>query len=71
MQYFVKIHIPTGLIQGYIESEYLKKLESAYKSESKEICQICLVEGSRYDSDRTYVSISPDQIIAIESKFVR
>ena len=70
-QYFVKIHVPTGLIQGYLESESLKKLEAAYRKKSDEICDICLMEGGRYDSERINVSISPQQIIAIESKFVR
>lgn len=71
MQHFVKIHIPTGMIQGYIEDEVLKKLQSAYKSGSIEVCDIRLVEGSRYDSDSVSVSISPAQIIAVESKFIR
>lgn len=70
MKYFAKIHVSTGLIQGYIESEQLKKLQSAYKNKSDEVCDVFLAEGSRYDSDSISVSISPQEIIAIESKFI-
>lgn len=71
MQYFVKIHILTGVIQGYLEEEALKKLQAAYQGKSEEICTVYMVEGSRYDSNRISVSITPQQILAIESKFVR
>lgn len=71
MQYFVKIHILTGLIEGYIENESLNKLQSAYKNQSEEVFGFSLVEGSRYDSDRNYITISPTQIIAIEAKYIR
>lgn len=71
MQYFVKIHVATGLIQGYMEDGALNKLQSAYKGKSEEVCEVYLVEGSRYDTNRIAVSILPYQIIAIESKFIR
>lgn len=72
MSYFVKIHIPTGLIQGYLEPDVLRQLKSAYETKSDIVCDICLIEGSRYGADYIpiNVSISPQQIIAIESKFV-
>ncbi|HEY9640137.1 MAG TPA: hypothetical protein V6C57_06615 [Coleofasciculaceae cyanobacterium] len=70
MQHFVKIHVSTGLIQGYMEDGVLNKLQSAYKDKSEEVCEVYLAEGSRYSANSVTVSILPCQIIAIEAKFI-
>ena len=70
MQYFIKVHIQTGLIQGYLEKETLKQLHSVYRNKSDQVCDICLRENESLDSEQINVSIFPIQIIAIESKLV-
>ena len=71
MRYLVKIHISTGLIQGYLDEKSLNKLKSAYKNKSDEVCNVSLTEIGSLNSNDIDVSILPSQIIAIESKFVR